>query len=143
MGLNYDILDTTAVVRTMEPAIRDRDTSGGHSIWCERDGVHLSREAYINIAGAIIEATVGFGGSDVDEAAGGSYESSKRRQQNSVVTLPAPPPPQKRGHGPGEPNEAGWLRGEADKASTAPLRGAYCARGHGRVRGRGSHLWRS
>ncbi len=109
MGLNYDILDTTAVVSPMEPALRDRDTSGGHSIWCERDGVHLSREAYINIAGPIIEATLGFGGSDVDEAASRSSESSKRRQPDSVVTLQALPPPRKRWCRPEDPNEAGWL----------------------------------
>ncbi len=66
-------------------------------------------EAYIDIAGAIIEATVGCGGSDVDEAAGGSSESSKQRQPDSVVTLPAPPPPWKRGLGPRDLDEAGWL----------------------------------
>jgi hypothetical protein len=44
VGLNYDILDTMAVVGPMVPALRNRRASSGKSIWCEGDGVHLSRE---------------------------------------------------------------------------------------------------
>jgi lysophospholipase L1-like esterase len=45
----------------MEPALRDRLTSSGQSIWCESDGVHLSRDSYMDVAGAIAEAVEGSG----------------------------------------------------------------------------------
>ncbi len=55
IGLNFDILDTTAVVSPVDPSLCCRLTRSGTSIRCERDGVHLSREVYMDVASAIVD----------------------------------------------------------------------------------------
>jgi hypothetical protein len=54
-GLNFNIIDPSAIVHPMEPLLRRRLTSGGASLWCHGDPVHLSPEAYRDLAGAITE----------------------------------------------------------------------------------------
>jgi hypothetical protein len=51
-GINFNILDLTAVVGPIEPTLGNRKTSGGASIWADGDNVHLSREAYMDAASA-------------------------------------------------------------------------------------------
>ena len=127
MGINYDILDTTAVVFPMDPSLRERKTSQGSSIWCDNDSVHLSRGAYMDVADAIQEMAAGDGDEDTtDGTAVGSTNGStsgsvKRRQPDSVVTLPYRPPLTKRGCAGKLPTAAGWLRGVP---ATSPRRGA-------------------
>jgi hypothetical protein len=75
----------------MEPALRNHQASSGASIWCEGHSIRLSRDAYMDVAGAIVEAVNGFGGVDVDDSANGSSGPGKRRQPDSVVPLPALP----------------------------------------------------
>jgi hypothetical protein len=58
IGLNFDILDLTAVVGPVEPILGKRTTSCGASIWAEGDHVHMSREAYRDAANAIVEMTL-------------------------------------------------------------------------------------
>jgi hypothetical protein len=45
LGLNFDILDLTAVAGPVEPTLGKRTTNTGASIWSEGDSVILSREA--------------------------------------------------------------------------------------------------
>jgi hypothetical protein len=111
IGLNFDILDTTAVVSPVDPSLCCHLTSSGTSIRCERDGVHLSREVYMDEASAIVEAVTGCGGVNVGDSASNGSDSSKRKHPDSVVTLPL----SKRGRGSGSrPPVARWLRGEAE-----------------------------
>jgi hypothetical protein len=92
-GLNFDILDLTAVVGPAEPILGKRTTSGGASIWADRDNVHLSREAYMDAASAIVEIATGCGNSEPGESASstGSSDVHKRKQPESVVTFPSQP----------------------------------------------------
>ncbi len=98
MGDNYDLLDTTAIVSPMVPLPGNHLTSSGHPIWCEEDGVHLSTEAYSDVAGAIADAANGGEEIAAGESASDGSDSATRRRLDSVVTLPAEPPPRpKRG----------------------------------------------
>ncbi len=113
-GLNFEILDLTAVVGPIEPILGKRTTSGGASIWAEGDHVHLSREAYKDTANAIVEMAAGCGNTATGDSASSSDTSGshKRKQPDSVVTFPAQPAKRK---GASVPHGAGWMRGEADR----------------------------
>jgi hypothetical protein len=116
LNLNFDVLDATAVVGPIDPSLGGRLTSSGTSIWCEQDGVHLSRDAYRDVAAAITEIASGCGMVDVDDSASNSTDSTKRKQPDSVITLPRGPPI-KRGRGSVLP-AVGWLRGEAETSGS-------------------------
>jgi hypothetical protein len=49
--------------------------------------MHLSHEAYMDVARAIFEAAMCCGDMDVDDSASGSLESAKQIQPDSVFTL--------------------------------------------------------
>jgi hypothetical protein len=157
IGLRFCLLDPTAVVHPTEPLLRNRLTSDGISIWCHRDPVHLSQEAYRDLANAVIEmhcddnddtgstsdaGTVRSSGSGAPSSCSGS---GKRKLPDSVVTdqrISSCQP----GRFPRVPVTAGWLRGvpSADGASGARKRGrsdggpVTRGGGWGGVRGRGS-----
>jgi hypothetical protein len=113
-GLNFEILDLTAVVGPVEPILGKRVTSTGASIWSDGDPVHLSREAYRDAASAILEMAAGCGNIAPGDSASSSGTSSanKRKHPDSVVTFPAQPAKRKGG---GPLPGAGWIRGEADR----------------------------
>jgi hypothetical protein len=91
--LNFGILDLTAVVGPVEPILGKRTTSGGASIWAEGDNVHLSREAYMDAASAIVEIATGCGNTEPGDSASstGTSDAHKRKQPVSVVTFPSQP----------------------------------------------------
>jgi hypothetical protein len=91
LNINFDVLDATAVVGPVDPSLGSRLTSGGTSIWCEWDGVHLSMDAYKEVAAAVMEIASGSGAVDADDSASNSTDSAKRNQPDSVVTLPREP----------------------------------------------------
>jgi hypothetical protein len=126
LGLNHDILDTMAVVGPEEPALGSRRMSSTASISCDGDSIHLCREAYMDVAGAIVEISAaggsGVDADDSDSGSGCSDATKRRRHPDSIMMLPVPPL-RKRGRGAGPP-AAGWLRGEAETR-------ARDARGHG------------
>ncbi len=113
-GLNFDILDLTAVVGPVEPILGKWTTRGGASIWAKGDNVHLSREAYLDAANAIVEIATGCGNTVPGDAASsaGTSDSHKRKQPESVVTFPAQPAKRRGGK---ERPGAGWMRGEEDR----------------------------
>ncbi len=116
-GINFHILDLNAVVGPVEPTLGNRKTGGGASIWAEGDIVHLSREAYMDAASAIVKLATRCGSIELNDSASssGTSDTPKRKQPESVVTFPAPPT-KKRG---GENRLcAGWMRGEADRGGT-------------------------
>jgi hypothetical protein len=119
-GLNFDILDLTAVVGPVEPILGKRTTSGGASIWADGDNVHLSREAYMDTASAIVEIATGCGNTKPGDLASsaGTSDSHTRKQPESVVTFPSQPV-KKRGRidRPG----AGWMRGEEDRGRVSRI----------------------
>jgi hypothetical protein len=131
VGLNFDILDLTAVVGPVEPALGKRLTSVGTSIWSERDSVHLSREAYLDAANAIVELAAGNGNMGPGDSASssGTSECSKRKQPDSVVTLPFQQ--QKKRY---KENElrAGWIRGEEERRNSRGRGGPSASWGGGR-----------
>ncbi len=55
VGLRFCLLDPTAMVHPTEPLLQNRLTSDGISIWCHGDPVHLSQEAYRDLAHALIK----------------------------------------------------------------------------------------
>jgi hypothetical protein len=129
IGLNFEILDLTAVVGPVEPILGKRTTSSGASIWAEGDNVHLSREAYKDAANAIVEMATSCGNTVPRDSASSTEtsDSLKRKQPESVVTFPAQPAKRRGGN---ETPGAGWMRGEAD-------RGRACNAPSWRARARG------
>jgi hypothetical protein len=138
LGLNFDIFDLTAVVGPVELTLGKRTTSTGASIWSERDSVHLSREAYMDAASAIIEVASGSGNTGLGDSASsaGTSDSLKRKQPDSVVTFPFQPPKRKLRE---DWIGAGWMRGEEDRRRGRGRGGPQTARGSG-PRGPGSGL---
>jgi hypothetical protein len=136
VGLNFDILDLTAVVGPVEPTLGKRLTSTGTSIWSEGDSVHLSREAYMDAANAIIEIASGSGNTGLGDSASsaGTSDSVKRKQPDSVVTLPFQPPKRQLRE---DRIRAGWMRGEEDRRSGRGRGGPPTAWGTGRRPGYG------
>ncbi len=136
VGLNFDILDLTAVVGPVEPALGNRMTSVGTWIWSEGDSVHLSREAYLDAANAIVELAAGSGNTGPGDSASstGTSDTSKRKQPDSVVTLPFQQ--QKKRHKENRIS-AGWIRGEEDRRSIRGRGAPPTAWGGGRRPGYG------
>jgi hypothetical protein len=168
-GLDFSVMDPTAIVNPTEPLLRNQTTSGGTSIWCTGDPVHLSRGAYKDLAMAVQEAHEG---ADVEgESAsvssgtghqmpgsgsgsrGSTYGSEKRRTPDAVVTIPET---SKRGRYTRPPATAGWLCGVSSRVhgatanSNSGIRSAYRGRtgsarghrgqcGHWAKKGRGFH----
>jgi hypothetical protein len=136
VGLNFDVLDLTAVVGPVEPALGNRMTSAGTSIWSVGDSVHLSREAYLDAANAIVELASGSGNTGLGDSASGTgtSDTTKRKQPDSVVTLPFQQPKRR-------PKEnrasAGWMRGEEDRRTNRGRGGPPTAWGRGRRPGYG------
>jgi hypothetical protein len=142
-GLEFSMMDPTAIVNPTEPLLQNRVTSsGGDSIWCTGDPVHLSREAYRDLAMAVCDAHEGE--SMVGESASGSTGSGhagsgsgsrssangseKRRVPDAVVNVPGPPLP-KRGRYTRRPVTAGWLRGEATSVRESMLKQVFDGEG--------------
>jgi hypothetical protein len=76
--------------------------------------VHLSREAYMDAASAIVEIASGSGNTGLGDSASsaGTLDSLKRKQPDLVVTLPFQPPKRKLRE---DCVGAGWMRGEEDR----------------------------
>jgi hypothetical protein len=164
MGLRFCLLDPTAVVHPTEPLLRNRLTSDGISIWCPGDPVHLSQEAYRDLAHALIEVH----DDDQDDAGSvssrltgdksalrpgsvaHSSSSGKRKLPDAVVTDQRSVS-YKRGPVTRVPVAAGWLRGvssatndsdvrKRDRHGNPSARGVGWRGGCGRG-GRGSWPW--
>jgi hypothetical protein len=123
-------MDQTAIVNPTEPLLRNRVTSDGASIWCAGNLVHLSRDAYKDLAMAVQEAQEGAGlvGESASDSMGSvhpmsgsgsgscstAYGTEKRRAPDTVVTMSVPTTT-KHGRYTRPPATAGWLRGVATK----------------------------
>jgi hypothetical protein len=117
-------MDPTAVVHPTEPLLRNRLMSDGLSIWCPGDPVHLSQEAYRDLAHALIEVhdddqedagsvssrLTGDGSALSPGSVARSTGSGKRKFPDAVVTDKRSGT-YKRGRGTRAPVAAGWLRG--------------------------------
>jgi hypothetical protein len=160
-GLEFCIMDPTAIVNPTEPLLRNRVTSGGSSIWCAGDPVHLSREAYKDLVMLVYEAHEGTSlvGESASVSTGSGHAVSgsrsrgmangteKRRVPDAVITMPMPTTT-KRGRYAQPPATAGWLRGLAtnvrgDRAQAwvgwrGGNRGQRGQHGHWANRGRGA-----
>ncbi len=150
-GLDFCVMDPTAIVNPTEPLLRHHVTSGGASIWCSGDPVHLSLDAYRDLAMAVQEAHEGTamaGGSASDcsdnvrrrtSSGSGSCNTvlgmGKKRVPDAVVTLTAPGYP-KRGRFSRPPATAGWLRGVATKGRGNSAQNLDGGRGRSLNRGR-------
>jgi hypothetical protein len=128
IGLNFEICDPTSVVNNTEPMLRHRITSKGAQLWCQTDGVHMSKDAYADLAHAVLEAAQG---DDTGDAASGISGSSKRKVPDSVVTLPSAA---KNSRLQRAVRKAGWLHGMPDSRPTGDTRRGWPSRG---LRGRG------
>jgi hypothetical protein len=78
VGLRFCLMDPTAVVHPTEPLLRNRLTSNGLSIWCPGDPVHLSQEAYRDLAHALIEVH------DDDQEDAGSVSSRLTEDRSAL-----------------------------------------------------------
>jgi hypothetical protein len=128
-GLNFEICDPTSVVNNTEPMLRHRVTSKVTQLWCQADGVHMSRDAYADLAHAILEANQG---GDTGDAASCSSGSSKRKVPDSVVTLPGAP---KHARLQKSVRKAGWLHGLPENSVAGKNWRGWPSRGQ---RGRGA-----
>jgi hypothetical protein len=77
MRLNFDILDPAATVNPMEPLLRNCTTSSRDPLWTVGDGVHMTWEAYRDVADATGEMAAR---GNTDDSVSCSSESAKRKQ---------------------------------------------------------------
>jgi hypothetical protein len=108
--------------------LRHRITSKGAQLWCQTDGVHMSKDAYADLAHVVLEAAQG---DDTGDAASGISGSSKRKVPDSVVTLPRAA---KSSRLQKSVRKAGWLHGLPDSRPTGNNWRGWPSRG---LRGRG------
>ena len=104
------------------------ETSTGASLWGPLDPVHLTAEAYLEVANAVLQ-----------EGASSDLRAGKRPRLDSVV----PGPPSKRGRGP-KVNPSPWVTGSSSARGNPNRRGrggwssttagGFASRGHGRGR---------
>jgi hypothetical protein len=52
-GLDFSLVDSSAVVNLTEPFLRNSMTTNGGSIWSAVDHIHLSQDAYRDLAWVI------------------------------------------------------------------------------------------
>jgi hypothetical protein len=79
------------VVNPTEPLLRKRLTSDGTSLWSTGDPIHLSPDAYRDLAGALSEEGDGSVTGGPDSSTSAPSEGLKRRNPESVVTMPKIP----------------------------------------------------
>jgi hypothetical protein len=124
VGLKFCLMDPTAVVHPTEPLLRNRLTSYGLSIWCPGDPIHLSQEAYRDLAHALVEVhddnqedagsvstRLTEDGSALSAGSGTHSTGSGRRKFPDAVVTEQRSGIYKRGRGSRAPVAAGWLRG--------------------------------
>jgi hypothetical protein len=78
MEPNFYILGPTATVNPMEPLLRNCTTSSRDPLWTMRDGVHVTWEAYRDVADECTGEMAGRG--NTDDSVSCSSESIKRKQ---------------------------------------------------------------
>jgi hypothetical protein len=114
--------------------LRERATSTGQRLWRRDDPVHLTAEAYRDVAQAIADSVVSGPIEDSASLTGSSKSSQKRKRAESVVTKH---PIREAKRGATTTRTAGWLLGRLENNSGVPAQGTG-----GSTRGRGGHRGR-
>ncbi len=105
----------------------------GHGLWRKDDPVHLTEEAYGDLANAVRDTVLSGPVADSVSAAGSDKEGRKRKIPESIVTR-QPLQQHKKGRGAVPVRPAGWLFGriEQEQERGGNARGrASCSGGHG------------
>ncbi len=109
-GLGPTNIDTTALVASADPSLKNWKTSSVEPLWATGDPVHLTLAACRDIATTNLEAGVEMDNEAASSAAASSEVSFKRKRLEPVVTRPTNnAKKQTRGTG----AQIGWLTGKA------------------------------
>ncbi len=82
-GLEPTYIDTTALVASADPSLKNWKTSSGEPLWATGDPVYLTLAAYRDIATTILEAGVEMD-NEAASCAAASFEVSFKRRGLSL-----------------------------------------------------------
>jgi hypothetical protein len=115
--LIYDLIDPTQLSDPSDLGLRTRTTVAGHVLWRKDDPIHLTAEAYGDLAAAVRD-TVLSGPASAKMGVRGRYRSRLSPVQQH-----------KKGQGAAPHRTAGWLLGRIDLADRGSARGRGLGRG--------------
>ncbi len=128
--LIYDLIDPTQLSDPSDLGLRARTTVAGHALWRKDDPIHLTAEAYDDLAAAVRDTVLSGPVSESVSATGSDRDGRKRKVPESIVTR-QPVHQHKKGRGAAPQRTAGWLLGRIDLSDRGSARG----HSHGPVRG--------
>jgi hypothetical protein len=126
--LTYDLIDPTQLSDPSDLGLRARTTVAGHALWRKDDPIHLTAEAYGDLAAAVRDTVLSGPASESVSVTGSEKEGRKRKVPESFVTR-QPGLQHKKGRGAVPQPAAGWLLGRIDLADRGSARGRGHARG--------------
>jgi hypothetical protein len=127
-NLIYELIDPTQLADPPDLGLRARTTVAGHGLWRRDNPIHLTAEAYGDLAATVRDTVLSGPVTNSVSASGSDKDGRKRRVPESIVTRQPKHQP-KRGRGAVPLRTAGWLLGKIEPD------GRGGARGHGPVRG--------
>jgi hypothetical protein len=125
--LTYDLIDPTQLSDPSNLGLRARTTVAGHVLWRKDDPIHLTAEAYGDLAAAVRDTVLSGPASESVSVIGSDKDGRKRKVPESIVTR-QPGQQHKKGRGAAPQPTAGWLLGRIDLTD----RGSAGGRGLGR-----------
>jgi hypothetical protein len=129
--LTYDLIDPTQLADPSDLGLRTRTTVAGRALWRKDDPIHLTPEAYGDLAVALRDTVLSGPAAESVSVTGSEKEGRKRKVPESIVTR-QPVLQHKKGRGAAPQPAAGWLLGRIDRADRGSDRGRGHARGgHG------------
>jgi hypothetical protein len=135
--LVYELIDPTQLADPSDLGLRTRTTVAGHGLWRRDDPIHLTAEAYSDMAIAVRDTVLSGPVTDSVSASGSDREGRKRRIPKSIITKQPVPLP-KRGRGTVPVRTAGWLLGKIEPERRGGYQGHGPARGFGPSKGYGA-----
>jgi hypothetical protein len=128
--LIYELIDPTQLADPSDLGLRARTSVAGHGLWRRDDPIHLTAEAYGDVATAVRDTVLSGPATDSVSASGSDRDGRKRRIPESIITKQPVLMP-KRGRGAVPVHTAGWLLGKIEPESRGGTRGHGPARGFG------------
>jgi hypothetical protein len=136
--LIYELIDPTQLSDPSDLGLRARTTVAGHGLWRRDDPIHLTAEAYGDLANAVKDTVLSGPVADSVSASGSDKEGRKRKVPESIVTR-QPLQQHKKGRGSVPLRTAGWLLGRIEHEGRGSARGRAPGRGACGHRSSGQH----
>jgi hypothetical protein len=84
--LIYELIDPTQLADPSDLGLRARTMVAGHGLWLRDDPIHLTAEAYGDVAIAVRDTVLSGPVTDSVSASGSDKEGRKRRVPKSIIT---------------------------------------------------------